>query len=63
MTKKPLSVRMGKGKGPVNSWVCVTKAGQILYELKNISFGLARHAVRSAVKKLPIRGTIIKRVF
>lgn len=63
LTKKPLSVRMGKGKGPVNSWVCVTKAGQIIYELKNISFSLAKHAVRSAVKKLPINGGIIKRVF
>ena len=63
LTKKPLSVRMGKGNGPVSSWVCVTKAGQIVYELKNISFSLAKHAVRSAVKKLPIRGSIIKQVF
>ena len=63
LTKKPLSVRMGKGKGPVNTWVCITKAGQIVYELKNISFSLAKHAVRSAVKKLPIRGSIIKQVF
>lgn len=54
---------MGKGKGPVNSWICVTKSGQIVYELKNISFSLAKHAIRSAVKKLPIRGGIIKRVF
>jgi large subunit ribosomal protein L16 len=54
---------MGKGKGPVNSWICVTKSGQIVYELKNISFSLAKHAVRSAVKKLPIRGSITKCVF
>ena len=63
LTKKPLSVRMGKGKGPVNSWVCVTKAGQIIYELKNISFSLAKHAVKSANKKLPLRGNIVKNVF
>nr|YP_003540821.1 ribosomal protein L16 [Vermamoeba vermiformis]ADD62205.1 ribosomal protein L16 [Vermamoeba vermiformis] len=63
LTKKPLSVRMGKGKGPVNSWVCVTSAGQIVYELKNISFSLAKHAIRSAVKKLPIKGGLIKKVF
>ena len=54
---------MGKGKGPVNTWVCITKAGQILYELKNISFSLAKHAVKSAVKKLPVKGGVIKRVF
>lgn len=63
ITKKPLSVRMGKGKGPVNSWICVTKSGQIVYELKNISSSLAKHAVRSAIKKLPIKGSLIKRVF
>lgn len=63
ITKKPLSVRMGKGKGPVNSWVCVTTSGQIVYELKSISFSLAKHAIHSAVKKLPIKGKIVKKVF
>jgi large subunit ribosomal protein L16 len=54
---------MGKGKGPINSWVCVVKAGQIIYELKNISFSLAKHAIRSAVKKLPLRGGVIKKTY
>lgn len=63
LTKKPLSVRMGKGKGPVNTWVCVTKAGHVVYELKNISTSLAKHAIRSAVKKLPLKGTLIKSTF
>lgn len=63
ITKKPLSVRMGKGKGPVNTWICTTNSGQIVYELKNISFSLAKHAIRSAIKKLPIKGTLIKKVF
>ncbi len=63
LTKKPLSVRMGKGKGPVNSWVCIITSGQIIYELKNISSSLAKHAVNSAVKKLPLRGSLIKKVF
>jgi ribosomal protein L16/L10AE len=52
---------MGKGKGPVNSWVCVTNKGHVVYELKNVSFNLARHAVQSAVKKLPIKGVILKK--
>ncbi len=63
LTKKPLSVRMGKGKGPVNTWVSIVKEGQIVYELKNVPFGLAKHAVRSSIKKLPLRGFIAKKLY
>lgn len=58
LTKKPLSVRMGKGKGPISTWVCLTKTGQIIYELKGVSFSLAKHAIHSAVNKLPLTGRI-----
>jgi len=54
---------MGKGKGPVNKWVCLTKSGQIIYELKGVPFGLAKHAVRAAVKKLPLSGFIVKQIY
>ena len=63
LTKKPLSVRMGKGKGPINTWVCLTKTGQLIYELKGVSFGLAKHAIRSAVKKLPLNGRITEKSY
>jgi large subunit ribosomal protein L16 len=59
ITKKALSVRMGKGKGSVNSWISPISRGQVIYELKNLPYGLAKQAVRAALKKLPLSGRML----
>ena len=61
ITKKPLEVRMGKGKGPVEYWVCEVKPGKVLYELEGVSEELAREAFTLAAAKLPFKTTIVKR--
>ena len=61
ITNKPLEVRMGKGKGPVEYWVCEIKPGKVLYELEGISEELAREAFTLAAAKLPFKTTIVKR--
>ncbi|WP_230659255.1 50S ribosomal protein L16 [Psychrobacter sp. I-STPA10] len=61
ITKKPLEVRMGKGKGPVEYWVCEIKPGKMLYEIEGVSEELAREALTLAAAKLPFKTTIVKR--
>jgi large subunit ribosomal protein L16 len=60
-TKKPLETRMGKGKGPVESWVAVVRPAHILIELDGITETQAREAFRLVANKLPIRTKFIKR--
>lgn len=60
LTKKPLEVRMGKGKGSVEGWVAVIKPGRMLYEIRGIPEELAEQAFRIAGHKLPIR-TVFRR--
>uniref|UniRef100_A0A8D8YM21 Large ribosomal subunit protein uL16m n=1 Tax=Cacopsylla melanoneura TaxID=428564 RepID=A0A8D8YM21_9HEMI len=55
ITKKPLEVRMGKGKGNVEFWVSLIKPGKILYELDGVSEELARKAFVQASSKLPVK--------
>lgn len=55
ITKKPLEVRMGKGKGSVEYWVAEVKPGMVLYEIEGIPEGVAREAFRLAAAKLPVR--------
>lgn len=55
VTKKPLEVRMGKGKGSVDHFVAYVKAGKLLYEYNCPSAGLAKLAYRKAAYKLPIK--------
>ncbi len=55
ITKKPLEVRMGKGKGSVEYWVAEVKPGTVLYEIEGIPEELAREAFRLAAAKLPVR--------
>jgi len=55
ITKKPLEVRMGKGKGSVEYWVMEIKPGQMLYELQGVSEELAREAFKLAAAKLPFK--------
>ena len=61
ITNKPLEVRMGKGKGPVEYWVCEVKPGKMLYEIEGVSEELAREAFALAAAKLPFKTTIVKR--
>jgi len=63
ITKKPLEVRMGKGKGSVEYWVMEVKPGQMLYELQGVSEELAREAFKLAAAKLPFKTTFAKRGF
>jgi len=55
ITKKPLEVRMGKGKGAVEYWVAVVKPGRILFEVGGVSLETAKEALRLAAQKLPVK--------
>lgn len=61
ISKKPLEVRMGKGKGNVESWVAPVRPGTVLFELDGVSESLARSALRLAAAKLPVRTRFIER--
>lgn len=61
ITKKPLEVRMGKGKGAVEGWVAVVKPGRIIYEMEGVEPTLALQAFRLAAFKLPVKTKIIRR--
>lgn len=61
MTRKPAEVRMGKGKGSVDSWVAVIKPGKILYEIDGIKRTIAFMALKKAAAKLPFSIKIIVR--
>lgn len=60
-TKKPLEVRMGTGKGGVESWVAVIRPANVLFEVDGVSEALAREGMRLAAAKLPIRTKFISR--
>ena len=62
ITKKPLEVRQGKGKGNVEYWVALIKPGKMLYEIEGVPEEIAREAFKLAGSKLPIRTTFIGRV-
>ena len=61
ITKKPLEVRMGKGKGGVEYWVCQILPGRVLYEMEGVSEELAREAFALAAAKLPFKTTFVTR--
>ena len=61
LTKKPLGVRQGKGKGSVEQWVAVVKKGKIMFEVGGVSEEIAREALRLAGHKLPIKTKFVKR--
>ncbi|MEE9426218.1 MAG: 50S ribosomal protein L16 [Methylococcales bacterium] len=62
ITKKPLEVRMGKGKGSVEYWVAEVKPGTILYEINGVPEDIARQAFKLAAAKLPVKSQFTKRV-
>jgi large subunit ribosomal protein L16 len=61
VTKKPLEVRMGGGKGSPEEWVCPVKPGRVLYELAGVPEPTAREAFRLAAHKLPLSCRFINR--
>jgi large subunit ribosomal protein L16 len=61
ITKKPLEVRMGKGKGSVEYWVAQIKPGTMLYEIQGVPEELAREAFILAAAKLPVKTTFATR--
>ena len=61
VSKKPTEVRMGKGKGSPEFWVCRVKPGRILFEVDGVSEDVARIALYKASAKLPIKTKFIKR--
>ena len=61
ITKKPLEVRMGKGKGGVDQWVAVVKPGTMLFEIEGVSESLAKECLRLAATKLPIKARFVHR--
>ena len=62
VTKKPLEVRQGKGKGSVEFWAAKVKPGRILFELEGVSEEAARLAFELASAKLPIKTKFVKRI-
>ncbi len=61
ITKKPLEVRQGKGKGSVEYWVAQIQPGRVLYEMEGVSEELAREALTLAAAKLPFPTAFVKR--
>ena len=61
ISKKPLEVRMGKGKGNVEYWVAQIQPGSMLYEMEGVTEEIAREAFRLAAAKLPLRTTFVTR--
>jgi large subunit ribosomal protein L16 len=61
ITKKPLEVRQGSGKGPVEAWVAVVRPGRIIYEIAGVKEEDAREAMRLAAHKLPIPTRFVSR--
>lgn len=61
ISKKPLEVRMGKGKGNPEYWVAQVKPGVVMYEMEGVSEDIAREAMRLAAAKLPVRTIFVSR--
>jgi len=62
VSKKPVEVRMGKGKGGTEYWCCRVAPGRIMFELDGVPAELAREALRLAAAKLPIKTRFIQRI-
>ena len=61
ITRKPLEVRMGSGKGAVEFWAMPIQPGRVLYEVEGVSEEVAREAFRLAAAKLPVQTTFVTR--
>ena len=61
ITKKPLEVRMGSGKGAPDGYVAVVKDGTVMFEVAGVSEEIAREALRLASHKLPVKTKFVKK--
>lgn len=61
LTKKPLEVRMGSGKGAPEKWVAVVKEGTVMFEIAGVSDEIAKNGLRAAGNKLNVRWKIVKK--
>jgi large subunit ribosomal protein L16 len=62
VSKKPIEVRMGKGKGAPELWVCRVKPGRVLFELDGVTTQVAKEALALAAAKLPIKTRFVQRI-
>ena len=62
VSKKPTEVRMGKGKGTPELWVCRVKPGRVMFEVDGVPVELAREALRLGAAKLPVKTRFIQRI-
>jgi len=62
VSKKPIEVRMGKGKGTPEYWVCRVKPGRVIFEVDGIPLAVAKEALALAAAKLPIKTRFIERI-
>ena len=62
VSKKPVEVRMGKGKGVPETWICRVKPGRVMFEVDGVQAPLAKEAFRRGADKLPIRTRFVARV-
>ena len=62
VSKKPLEVRMGSGKGAPELWVCRIKPGRVLFEVDGVSAQVAKEALELAAAKLPIKTRFVARI-
>jgi len=62
VSSKPAEVRMGKGKGAPELWVCRIKPGRIMFEIDGVSSAIAREALNLAAAKLPIKTRFVQRI-
>jgi len=61
ISRKPIEVRMGSGKGSVEYWVALVQPGKVLFELEGVSADVARQALKLAGAKLPVRTLFVAR--
>ena len=61
ITKKPLEVRMGSGKGAPEGWVAVVQRGRVMFEIGGVDEATAREALRLGQNKLPVKAKFIKK--
>jgi large subunit ribosomal protein L16 len=61
ITRKPLEVRMGKGKGAPEYWVATVKPGTVIFEAEGVSMDIAKEALRLAAQKLPVTTRFVVR--
>ena len=62
VSKKPVEVRMGKGKGAPEYWACRVKPGRIMFEVDGVSYAVAKEAFGRAASKLPVKTKVVEQL-